>query len=205
MLDQLTRFLDAAGEHGPAVLAFVFVVSAVEAAFGIGALVPAETALVLAAVILTGSPLLIAAVFAAAAGAFIGDHAGFALGRRFGDRIAHTRAVRRIGVDRWHDAGRFIAHRGIGVIIVARLLPGVRTLIAAAAGASPMRYRRFATATGIAALAWALLWVLGGAALGSAFLAFADRATVPALIGAAALIAAVVVVRRRRRGRTAAR
>lgn len=204
MLDQLTHFLDAAGEHGPAVLAFVFLVSTVEAAFGIGALVPAETVLVLAAVVLAGSPLLIGAVLAAAAGAFIGDHAGFVLGRKLGGRIAHTRAVRRIGVQRWHDASRFVERRGVGIIVVARLLPGIRTLIAAAAGASAMRYRRFATATGVAALAWSLLWVLGGAALGSAFLEFAERAALPAL-GSAAVVVVLVLIGRARASRTAPR
>lgn len=198
MLDQCTQFLDAAGEYGLAVLAFVFVVSTVEAIFGIGALVPAETALVLAAVILAQSPLLIAAVFAAAAGAFIGDHVGFAVGRRLGSRIAATRAVRRIGVQRWHDASRFVERRGVGIIVLARLLPGVRTLVAAAAGASPMRYRRFATATGAAALAWSLLWVLGGATLGSAFLEFAERAALPALGSAAALVVALALIARAR-------
>ncbi|SDD03660.1 DedA family protein [Glycomyces harbinensis] len=200
MLDQFTQFLDVAAGHGPAVIAFVFVVSAVEAAFGLGALVPAESALVLAALVLAGSPLLIAAVAAAAAGAFAGDHLGFALGRRLGPRIAQTRAVRRIGVRRWDEATGFVERRGIAVIVVARLLPGIRTLIAAAAGASRMRYRRFAAATAAAALAWSLLWVLGGAALGTAFIEVADRATVPVLISVAIVVAAVVtarVVRRR--------
>jgi membrane-associated protein len=207
MLDQFTQFLDVAGEYGPAVIAFVFVVSAVEAVFGIGALVPAETALVLAAVALAQSPLLIAAIVAAAAGAFIGDHFGFAIGRKLGTRVASTRAVRRIGVQRWHGASRFVEQRGIGLIVVARLLPGIRTLVAAAAGASAMRYRRFAAATGVAALVWSLLWVLGGAALGSAFLEFAERATLPALVTVAVVAAALIVLRltRRRTNRMAPR
>ncbi|GAB4003511.1 hypothetical protein GCM10029992_45500 [Glycomyces albus] len=104
MLNHFAQFLDAAGDYGPAVLAFVFGVAAVEAAFGLGALVPAETALVLAAVALAGSPLLIAAVGAAAAGAFAGDHLGYAVGRRLGPRTAESRAVRRIGIGRWREA-----------------------------------------------------------------------------------------------------
>ncbi|HEU5126569.1 MAG TPA: VTT domain-containing protein [Glycomyces sp.] len=194
MLDHFTRLLDAAGDHGPAVLAIVFVVAAVEAAFGLGALVPAETALVLAAVALAQSPLLIAAVAAAAAGAFIGDHLGYAIGRRLGPKAAATRTVRRIGVERWHAATRFVERRGVAIIVGARLLPGVRTLIAAAAGASQMRYPRFVIATGIASLLWSALWVLGGASLGSAFLELADRATAPVLIAVAAAAAAGVVI-----------
>lgn len=198
MLDHFVHFLDLAGGHGAAVLALVFIAAAVEAAFGLGALVPAETAIVLAAVVLARSPLLIAAVTAAAAGAFVGDHLGFAVGRRLGSGIADTRAVRRIGPDRWLAATDFVERRGTVVMVVARLLPGVRTVVAAAAGASRMRYSRFALAAGIAAIAWSSLWVLGGAALGSAFLAFADRAALPAAVGAAAATAGFLLIRRMR-------
>jgi membrane-associated protein len=199
MLETFTHWLDAAGDYGAAVIALVFAVAAVEAAFGLGAFVPAETAVVLAATALADSPLLYAAVIAAAAGAFIGDHLGYAIGGRLGDRTAETAAVRRIGPDRWRAAMRFVEHRGFWIIVVARLLPAVRTLVAAAAGASRMRYARFASATAVASAAWAVLWVLGGAALGSAFLRFAEHAALPALALAAVAVIALVAVRAARR------
>ncbi len=199
MLDHFVHLLDLAGEHGAAVLAVVFIAAAAEAAFGLGALVPAETAIVFAALALAQSPLLIAAVAAAAAGAFVGDHLGFAVGRRLGSGIVGTRAVRRIGPDRWLAATGFVERHGTGVMIVARLLPGVRTVVAAAAGAARMRYSRFALAAAIAAVAWSSLWVLGGAALGSALLAFADRAALPVAAGAAVAAVGFLLVRRLRR------
>lgn len=199
MLETFTHWLDALGDYGAAVIALVFAVAAVEAAFGLGAFVPAETAVVLAATALADSPLLYAAVIAAAAGAFIGDHLGYAIGRRLGARTAATAAVRRIGPERWAAAMRFVEHRGFWIIVVARLLPAVRTLVAAAAGASRMRYARFAAATGTASAAWAVLWVLGGAALGSVFLRFAERAAVPALALAGIVVVALVVARAARR------
>lgn len=61
-----------------------------------------------------------------------------------------------------------------------------------------MRYRRFAAATAIASLAWSMLWVLGGAALGTAFLEYTERAAYPALIAAIAA-AAYIAVRMARR------
>ncbi|GAB4003513.1 hypothetical protein GCM10029992_45510 [Glycomyces albus] len=82
---------------------------------------------------------------------------------------------------------------------MARLLPGVRTLVAAAAGASRMRYARFASATAVASLVWSLLWVLGGAWLGSALLRLADGSAVIVLAVAVGLAVGFVVHRRRRR------
>ena len=54
----------------------------IDAALGVGAILPGETGIVLAAMALADSPLHVAlAVVAAAAGAFLGDHIGFAVGR----------------------------------------------------------------------------------------------------------------------------
>ena len=73
-------------------------------------------------------------------------------------------------------------------MILARLLPGIRTLVAAAAGASAVPYSRFATACGVAALLWAGLWVVGGALIGNALLDVVERYTLPALIVVAAAL-----------------
>ncbi|GAB3254472.1 DedA family protein [Arthrobacter pigmenti] len=195
-MPDINQILDTVGHHGGLILAVVFIASIVEAAFGLGALLPGETVLVLAAVALAPSPLLMLAVLAAAAGAFIGDHIGFLIGRKLGARMAGTAVVRRIGTDRWDAATEFVKRRGFWLIVIARLLPGVRTLVAAAAGASDMRYRRFALATGTAASIWSVLWVMGGAALGSAFLEFAGKAAVPTLAAVAVIVAGIVAVRR---------
>ena len=199
MLDNITLFLDSVSEYIGIILAIVFIASIVDAAFGLGAILPGETVLVFAAVALRESPLLIFAVLVAAAGAFIGDHIGYFIGRKLGVKMVNTRMVRRIGVDRWDAATDFVKRRGFWLIIVARLLPGVRTLVAAAAGASPMSYRRFALASGTAAVIWSLLWVLGGGALGFAFVEFASHTTIPAIAVAVAAAVGFFVIRRRRR------
>lgn len=195
-MPDITQILDAAGDHGALILAVVFIASIVEAAFGLGALLPGETVLVLAAVALAPSPLLFLAVVAAGSGAFIGDHIGFLIGRKLGGAMTGTKVVRGMGEARWHAAMEFVERRGFWVIVVARLLPGIRTLVAAAAGASHMRYRRFALATGTAAMVWSVLWVMGGAALGSAFLEFAGRAAVPVVAGVAVVVVGTVAIRR---------
>ncbi|MGH8876569.1 MAG: DedA family protein [Stackebrandtia sp.] len=189
MFTHLDRLLDVAGDRPELILSIVFVAAVVESAFGLGAVLPGETVLVLAAIALHDLPVLIAVV-PAAAGAFAGDHIGYAIGARYGQRMAGTRIVRAVGRDRWHSAVGFVERRGFWLIVVARLLPGVRTLVSAAAGTSGLPYRRFAIATGTAAVAWSLLWVVGGGTLGVAFLDYAQQATIPAI----ALMIAVFVV-----------
>lgn len=195
MLELITAVLDAASQHIALVLLAVAVSAALDAALGIGVFLPGETAVVLGAISLADSPPAVAAaVLAAAVGAFAGDHVGFAVGRRFGPGLGETALVRRLGTEHWDGARRFVA-RSFWAIIVARLLPGVRTFVAAAAGASPMRYRRFATVSAVAALLWASIWVIGGAVLGSALLQLAARHTLPVVLGVIAIAAAVILLR----------
>lgn len=202
VIDLLWTLLDCAGDQVVLVLLCVALFAVLDSALGIGAILPGETALVLAATALADEPAhVVMAIGAAAIGAFAGDHVGFAVGRRFGPRLGETRLMRRLGTDGWERAQDLVA-RQFWVIVVARLLPGVRTFVAAAAGASTIRYGRFALICSIAATLWATLWVLGGALLGRTVLEIVDRWTIPSLLVFVAVIAAVVVVRRLRSTRT---
>lgn len=175
MFDFLHNLLEVAGDHTGLVVLFVFLCATLDAALGLGALVPGETAIVLAAVALADMPAAVgAAAGAAALGAFAGDHIGFGVGRRFGPSLGRTKLIRRLGAARWEKA-RYLVGRQFWTLIVARQLPGVRTLVAAAAGASGMPYRRFALVSSVAASLWASLWVVGGALLGQAVLNLVQR------------------------------
>jgi membrane-associated protein len=131
-------------------------------------LVPAESVLITAAVLASHGDLSIwILVPAAAIGGFLGDNLVFWLGRRVGDPVARRlfrgdRARARLA---W--AERAIARHGPVLIVVARFLPGGRSGTTFAAGTLGMRWRRFAPADAVAALAWALyagmLGYLGGA------------------------------------------
>lgn len=196
MIDFIWAVLEHAGEHVALLLLGVFMFAVIDAALGVGAILPGETGVVLAVIALADSPIHIAfAVVAAAAGAFIGDHIGFAVGRMMGPRLGESRLIKRLGKDRWMSARDFVARR-FWVVIVARLMPGVRTLVAAAAGASTIRYRRFAAICAVAAMIWATLWVVGGATLGRMLLEVVDRYTVPSLIVAGLVVIAAVIGQR---------
>lgn len=194
-MDFIQSVLQQAGDHVPLVLACVFLFAAADAALGIGAVLPGETGVVLAAVALSDRTMLVAlAVGTAAAGGFVGDHIGFLVGRVSGPRLDRSRLIRRVGHEHWEQAKRYVADR-FWIIVVARLMPGIRTLVAAAAGASRMRYLRFATACGVAAALWAAIWVIGGAILGNVLLEVAERYTLPVLLIAAAVVVATIVRR----------
>jgi membrane-associated protein len=189
MVELLRTLLAQASEHVTLVLTCVLLFAALDAALGVGVVLPGETGIVLAAITLSDrAELLAAGVFAAALGAFLGDHVGFAVGRSFGSRLGDTRMIQRLGRHRWEKARHYVAGR-FWIVILARLLPGIRTLVAAAAGASAARYSRFAAASGLAALLWATLWVIGGALIGNALLDIVERYTLPALLALAAALA----------------
>lgn len=199
MIETVAGLIEAVREHMGLIIAVVFVAAALEAVFGLGVIVPGETALVLAGVALGPEPILAVAALAGAAGAFTGDHVGFLVGRKVGPRLAQSRMVRRLGEEKWHRATALMQRRGFWVIVTARLLPGVRTLVAAAAGASPMRYARFVVAAVIASVLWACLWLLGGALVGSAFSHAMDSVALPLLVGVVVVVGLALVVRRMRR------
>lgn len=199
-MPDLPLLLDHLADRAVLVVLAVLLAAAAESVIGVGAVVPGETVLVLAAVVLAGTPWLVAAVLAGWLGAWIADHVGYLLGRRLGPRMPHTRAVRSVGVDRWNRALEVVSRHSATALVAARTLPAVRTLVSAAAGAATVSYPRFAATTAVASLLWSCLWVLGGAAAGRALLAVGDWAG-PAVLAVLVLLAVCVVIRPRLRRR----
>lgn len=135
--------------NSPWVYVAILVVAAVDAFFPV---VPSETAVITVGVFAasTGSPNLALVIAAAAAGAFVGDHISYLLGRtsigRFRDR-PKTRAV-------FDWADRALRERGGLVLVIARYIPGGRTATTVTAGAVGYPRQRFAFFDGIAAISW---------------------------------------------------
>ncbi len=173
-----------------------------ESTLGLGTLVPGESAVAVGAGVLGAGPVLWLAWVVVGLGAFLGDHAGYLVGRRTGPALARGRLVRKAGVHRWQRAVTLLDRYGAPVLVVGRLVPGVRTLLGLAAGAAGMSYRRYAAAAALAALLWSAIWVGGTAAVVPVLLGM-DPIHLAAW-GAAAASAAVVGLRRVR-GRTGRR
>jgi membrane protein DedA with SNARE-associated domain len=167
--------------------------------------VPSETSVIIGGVAAgTGDQELGLVIAAAAVGAFAGDNTAYAIGRRASRRL-ERRAERRptfAAKQRW--ASHQIEQRGGLLLVTARFVPGGRTVLTLASGATRQPRGWFVRWTAIAAVIWAtyaaLLGYLGGAT-------FEDDHTKAFLLafGAALLstVAIEVIGARRRKRREA--
>lgn len=167
-----------------------------ESGLGIGALLPGETIVATGATILAGQPVLWLAWVLVAAAAFAGDHVGYVVGRRLGPSVSRSGPVRTVGVARWERVTGMMRRRAVPTLAVGRLVPGVRTLLALAAGGAGVRYRWFALGSSLGALIWSAVWVGGVATIGRFLLGLDPIGLV--LAGAAVLLV-VLIARARRR------
>ncbi|ONI73584.1 DedA protein [Kribbella sp. ALI-6-A] len=178
------------------------------ALFGFAALdgffpaIPSETLVVTAGVFAaTGEPNLYGVIAIAAAGAFVGDHVSYFLGRGAGGRlIARTKpGTKRHAMTLW--ARNALEERGGLVLVVARYIPGGRTAVTLTMGAVRYPARKFSFFAGLAAISWGLYCSLVGYLGGKAF---EDNPLKGVLLGiglALAVTAIVEVVRHQRRKR----
>lgn len=101
----------------------------------------------------------------AALGAFIGDTLGYALGRRYGQRLRTMWPFSRH--PQWLERGErlFQRHAAWGVIS-GRQIGAIRPFVPAIAGMLGMPVRHFLLAASVSALAWALVYLAPGWLLG---------------------------------------
>ncbi|SCL37122.1 SNARE associated Golgi protein [Micromonospora rhizosphaerae] len=129
----------------------------------LGVLVPGDAA-VLAAVGAGRPATGLATVAAVVAGCLAGWSLSFLAGRRWGERLRHSRVGGWIGESRW-SAAEVILRRGGGrMVLVAPFLPVFNALLPLAAGGLRMSYRRFLGCAALGATLWAGLYVLLGTA-----------------------------------------
>lgn len=124
-----------------------------------GLFVPGETIVIVAAAAVAnpGEGVLLGACVAA--GAFLGELSGYALGRWLGSPIRRSWLGRRIGEPRWTAAERFLDRRGGAAILSARFLPVLRTVMPFLVGVGRFPLRRFVAWSLPACVAWAALYV----------------------------------------------
>ena len=170
-------------------------------------IVPSETAVIAAGVVAGSGGLNIAVVIAVAAtGAVCGDNIAYEIGKRarpwIERRFSSAKAARRL---EW--ARELLARRGVGLIIVARFIPGGRTAVTLTAGMTAMNRFKFVAATIVAGVLWATYAALLGYFGGRTFEDNHTLAFVVAFTAALSITALTELVRwllRRRKERAGA-
>jgi membrane-associated protein len=139
----------------------VFVIAALDAFFPI---VPSEATAIAAGVVAGAGDLRLEILIPAAAlGAFVGDNISFGLGHFFGDRVERRFFTGEKSQKRLAWARRVLDERGGYLIIVARFIPGGRTVTTFTAGfVETFPYRRFVFFDAIACSIWGSYTVLLG-------------------------------------------
>ena len=133
--------------------------------------IPSEGAVIAAGVFAaaTGAPNLLLVMGLAAAGAFVGDHIAYGIGRSvLGPRLVRRSKRLQKAVD---AIARQLDRRGGQLIVTSRFIPGGRTAVTAACGTSGYPLRRFSKAAALAAVLWAVYCGLIGFIGGTAFTA----------------------------------
>jgi membrane-associated protein len=159
MLDSLVDLISDAWWTYP----FLFVFALLDSVIPI---IPSETAVITAGVASADGGLnLLAVIGVAAAGAIIGDNIGYELGKRARPWI-ERRFTGPKATERRVWARRQLDERGVGLIVVARFIPGGRTAVTVTAGTIGMPRGRFFAATVVGGIVWgtyaALLGYFGG-------------------------------------------
>ena len=155
-----------AGEHPTLIGALIFVSAFLEAVPFVGSLFPGSTTVLVlsGAVGAAGGPIWPLIAWGCGGG-FVGDVLGYWMGRRYGVALREFWPfTSRPAL--WEQVAGFFQRNGGTSVVVSRFLPGVRAVTPIAAGALGVRIPFFLVMSVIAALAWALVYVLPAAVLG---------------------------------------
>ena len=114
-----------------------------------------------------GVELLIAALLMTAA-AFLGNVAGYEIGRAIGPPL-YARDGRILKKKYFDQTQAFFDKHGNKALVIGRFVPFVRTYITVVAGVTPMQRRRFFVWSFVGAVLWVVSILLMGFFLGAAF------------------------------------
>ena len=201
MFNQFTQYV--ANASGWAYAA-VFLLATLDAILPV---VPSETAVITAGVVAASGHLsLVLVVVSATAGAMAGDNLAYLIGRQFGEPVTRRFFSSEKSKKRLAWAQRQLDERGGQLILVARFIPGGRTVVTLSAGLLHFPWRRFFVFDAVAALIWALYAAALGYFGGRAFENAAWKGLLLALgtgFAIGGIVEGIRWVLRRRRGQSA--
>jgi membrane-associated protein len=153
-------FFDLNNFTGLALYVVVWSIVFAESGLLVGFFLPGDTLLVLAGILCAGRhPSANIAVLCAgtAVAAIVGDNVGYTIGRRAGRPLLERRDGRVLNQHNLSRATAFYDRFGSMTIVLARVVPMVRTFAPLIAGCTRMRYRTFL----IWNIAGGVLWGVG--------------------------------------------
>jgi membrane protein DedA with SNARE-associated domain len=183
----------------------VFTIAMLDAFFPI---VPSEATAIAAGVVAAGDGGLRVelVILAASLGAFVGDNISYAGGHFLGERLTRRFFSSEKSQKRLQWAEKTLRERGPYLIVVARFIPGGRTITTFTAGfTNAMGWRRFLIFDAIACAIWGSYTVLLGYFGGKSFEEQPWKGLLVAFAFALAVTAMVEVVRYLRHRRARAR
>ncbi|MFA6050824.1 MAG: bifunctional DedA family/phosphatase PAP2 family protein [Candidatus Paceibacterota bacterium] len=166
----------------------VFATAFIESILFIGIFIPGQIFIILAGFLVKlGVMNFWWALVAAAVGAIIGDATGFAIGKRYKEKLPEWMHVF-LKKEHLEKTQRMIEKHSIKTIFVGRLHSMTRTLAPFAAGTTSVSFRKFFTVDIFAAIIWAFISLAIGYVFGKSFEIAA------AAIGRFILIATIVTI-----------
>jgi membrane-associated protein len=140
-----------------------------EDAIFVGFFVPGETAAILGGVVASrGNANVAVLCVIVVLAAIAGDSIGFGIGAHYGDRLVHSRALRRRenAIDRAREQLR---RRGGMAVIIGRFVAFLRAVTPFLAGTSHMHYGRFLAFNAAGAAIWGVGSVILGYLVGDSY------------------------------------
>jgi membrane protein DedA with SNARE-associated domain len=182
IVDGVEGLVDGAGWLG---------LTAAMAVEGVFPPVPSEVVLPLAgAEVASGALSFLVALLAATAGSVVGAWALYAVGRSGGrPAVLRLGPLVRLDAARLLRAEAWFARQGDLMVLLGRLVPGVRALVSVPAGMARMPVWRFTLLTAVGSLAWNAGLIELGASLAARWTEIAGVAA-PAAIGLLVALAA---------------
>lgn len=175
---------------------FLLVIFAVAFLDSIFPVVPSETTVIIGGVAAgQGNQALLLVIVFGAVGAFLGDNAAYEIGHRFQGRVQRWAERRPTRATRLAAAGRQIRKRGGMLLIVARFIPGGRTLLTVSCGITGQPRRWFAGWVAVAAVVWATYAATLGFIFGEVFEDDHTLAFILAFVTAIGITVLVEIVR----------
>ncbi|GAB3740924.1 bifunctional DedA family/phosphatase PAP2 family protein [Silanimonas algicola] len=185
--------LDWIAQHPIAAGVVIFLIAFGDALLFVGVAIPA-TPLLFAVGTLVGLGHIDGtyAVACAALGAFCGDGVSYLAGRRYGDSLRTRWPF--ANNPQWLERGDAAFRRhGMKSLVIGRFVGAIRPFIPAIAGMVRMPAQRYAFATGVAAVLWALLFLAPGWLFGASLdLVAAVAGRLAIVIGLVLALVAVV-------------